>query len=163
MDSEPEESLDDGDKHNTADDAPSIAQVATQPSSDSIGGCNRTIVLWIRAEAGDGATSTLICFPFGACAGSILGLFNLEPILSTPAFGIDGVTALSCMAAFVGAPTFRGALAFGAAPAFIMDFIWEGAALDEAAFDEAANVPFGVTGAAFDEATPVPLSATGAF
>jgi hypothetical protein len=45
MDSEPEESLDDEAKHDTAEDAPTIAQVTTQSSSNSVSGCLRTIVL----------------------------------------------------------------------------------------------------------------------
>lgn len=106
MDSKPEESLDDKAEHNTIDDAPSIAQVTTRSSSDSVGDCDRTIVLRIRAKADDDATLTLACFLFGACVGSALGLSNPVPILSTPAFVTDGIAVLFCTAAFTGAPAF---------------------------------------------------------
>jgi hypothetical protein len=101
----------------------------------------------IGAEAGDGATSTFACFLFGAYESSVLGLFNPVPILSTPAFSTDGITAIT------GTPALSGALAFGATLAFSIDFIWEEAAFDEVAFD----------GTAFDEVAPGPFGAVGAF
>jgi hypothetical protein len=154
IDYEPEEpSLDDEAERNTAGDAPSIVQVTTRSSSDPVGSCGCAIVLRTWAKAGDGAASTLACFPLGACAGSALGLFNPGLILSTPAFDTDGIATLFCTAAFAGASAFEGAPVFGVALAFGMDLGWDGAAFDEAIFDSAA----------FDEAAPVPLDVVGGF
>jgi hypothetical protein len=51
------------------------------------------------------------------------------------------------MTAFMGSPASGGALALGAALAFGIYFIWEGATFNEATFDEAAPMPFGAAGA----------------
>jgi hypothetical protein len=64
-------------------------------------------------------------FSLGTCDSYVLDLFNLVPILSTPAFGTNGITALFGTTAFTGALAFGGMLAFGAAPAFRTDFVWE--------------------------------------
>jgi hypothetical protein len=86
------------------------------------------------------------------------------PILRTLALRTDAIATLFYTAAFVGAPSFKGALAFNAAPAFGTDFMWEGAAFDEAAFyraafDKAAPVLFADIGAALNEAAPMPFGA----
>jgi hypothetical protein len=144
IESEPEDSLDDEDAHVTTNGASSsIAQNATQLSSDSVGGHSRIAALRTGAETKGGATVTFAYFPFGAANNSALGLFPPAPILIFPAFGTNGIVALFCTTAFMSTPAFGGALAFGAASAFIR------AALDEAAFKETT-----FDGAAFDEVAP---------
>jgi hypothetical protein len=67
IDSEPEESLDVEDEHDSTDGTESsIRQYTTQPSSDYVGADSGTILLRAIAKAGTGVTSTLASFPFGA-------------------------------------------------------------------------------------------------
>jgi hypothetical protein len=150
LESELEESLDDEDEHDSTDGTESsIGQTTTRPSSDSVGACDRITALRVRAEAGDGITSTLAYFPFGACDESAFGLFVPLLILSTLTFNVVTITLLSDTTTIVGTPAVGSALALDATLAFGTDFAWEGAgaAFAKAIFDEAAPVPFGAAGA----------------
>jgi hypothetical protein len=122
IDSEPDESHDDEDEHDTIDGTSSIGQIATRPSSYLVGGYGLTITLRIGAAAEDSATSTLSCFPFGVCNGFALGLFVPVLILSTLAFGTASVGTLFGMTAFESTPAFSDTLTLDAALAFGTDF-----------------------------------------